>query len=291
MDDNLADADQILLSILIPTYKRPELLAHALRSVAAQTRQANEVIVVDNDEEKSAVDTVKSFNQSIPKLKYIQASTRKGGAFSMNVAARAASGDWLVYLDDDDYWNREYLATVEQTIKSGGSNCIVTWIGYDFDGIIRGGKKMPRNITVDQIIRDGNPGFVDSNMAIERSLYESLEGLDESMPSSPDIDFLIRIIESGAIYSVIEEELTFLRQHSAARLTDIDSGNRAKGAAKLLEKHGHKVSWTARRKLKGRLHAGEFATTNSTASRWRHAIMSALNGDRSVTREFLRRPW
>jgi glycosyltransferase involved in cell wall biosynthesis len=291
VDVKPADADRILLSILIPTYKRPQLLVQALESVAAQTRPADEVIVIDNDGAKSAANTVEMFNERLPNLKYLPSSAKNGAAYSMNVGAQAATGSWLVYLDDDDYWDREYLASVEDVISEGGSDCVITWIAYDIDGVISGGKRMPRSITIEELIKNGNPGFIGSNIAIEKSLYDRLEGLDESMPSSPDLDFLIRIVESGATYRVIEKELTFLHQHSGPRLTDQSTGYRAIGAAKLLEKHGHKVSWTARRRMNGRMHAGAFAASNNPISRWRHAVMATLNGNRSVAKKLLKRPW
>jgi glycosyltransferase involved in cell wall biosynthesis len=284
-------ADSKLLSVLIPTYKRPDFLALALDSVAAQTRRADEVIVVDNDEAKSAAETVEAYRGSIPNLNYVPESAQAGASFAMNVAGHTATGDWLVFLDDDDYWAPEYLATVHSVISNGEVDFTVTWIAYDYDGVIRGGKKMPRNITIEQILRAGNPGFVGTNIAIEKSLYERLGGLDESMPSSSDVDFLIRMIESGAKYDVIEAELTFLRQHTGPRLTDLSAGYRAVGAAKLLEKHGHKISWSTRRILRGRMHANAFAVAQIPMSRWRHAIMAAVNGNRSNAKEFLKRPW
>jgi hypothetical protein len=140
---------------------------------------------------------------------------------------------------------------------------VVTWVGYDYDGTLIGGKKMPRTITVEEIMRGGNPGFVGTNIAIEKSLYVRLDGLDESMPSSPDIDFLIRLVEAGATYHVIESELAFQRQHSGPRLIDQSSGYRAIGAAKLLKKHGHKVSWIARRKIRGRMHTSAFIAAHT----------------------------
>lgn len=283
-------ADSIHLSILIPTYKRPELLSKALESVAAQTRQADEVIVVDNDEAKTALGTIEKLNSKIVNLNYKPDSSRQGAAFAMNVAGNEASGNWLVYLDDDDYWHPEYLVTLEQAIEHSAANCIITWLAYDFDGSIIGGKKMPRQITIEKIIRDGNPGFVGTNFAVQKSLFQNLGGVDESTPTG-DIDLLIRIIESGATYHVIESELTYQRQHSGARLTDLAAGHLAMGRAMLLKRHGHKVSWSARRKMRGRMHAAAFWSTHNPISKWRHSMLAVLNGDRSTTREFLKRPW
>jgi len=291
MDNHSTDSSPNLLSILIPTYKRPELLALTLESVAAQTRPADEVIVVDNDKAKSASDTVKAFSHDIPNLQYIPASAKQGKCYALNIAGHAAKGNWLVFLDDDDYWDREYLETFDQAINKSGCNCIISWVAWDFDGIINGGKKMPSEITLEQIMWHGNPGFVGSNNAFEKSLFERLGGLDESMQSSEDIDLLIRIIESGAKYHVVEDFLSFQRQHSGPRLTDLSTGFRTAGAAKLLQKHGHKVSWKARRKMRGRLHASAYVTVQSPFSRWYHAVLATLNGNRSVTRDLLKHPW
>lgn len=97
-----------LVSVVIPTYKRePEMLKRALDSVACQTYQDLEVIVVDDspaDFEKRPL--IKELVTSYDKLKinYIQHKTNKGGAAARNTGIEASNGEFVALLDDDDEW-------------------------------------------------------------------------------------------------------------------------------------------------------------------------------------------
>lgn len=85
-----------LLSIIIPTYNRPHLLPRAVESALAQTIEDFEVIVVD-DASPEAVNLPEH-----PRLKVIRQPENRGGSAARNVGAKAARGQWITYLDDDD---------------------------------------------------------------------------------------------------------------------------------------------------------------------------------------------
>lgn len=86
----------ILLSIIIPTYNRPQLLLRAVNSALAQTIENFEVIVVD-DCSLQPVNLPKD-----PRLRIIRLSENKGVSAAKNLGAKAAKGRWITYLDDDD---------------------------------------------------------------------------------------------------------------------------------------------------------------------------------------------
>lgn len=85
-----------LLSIIIPTYNRPNLLPRAVESALKQTVDDLEVIVVDDA-------STKPLNLSEhPWLRIVRLPKNRGGAAARNVGARVAHGHWIAYLDDDD---------------------------------------------------------------------------------------------------------------------------------------------------------------------------------------------
>lgn len=85
-----------LISIIIPTYNRPQLLPRAVKSALEQTVDDLEVVVVD-DASAEPVNLPEH-----PRLKIVRLSVNSGIATARNAGALAARGRWLAYLDDDD---------------------------------------------------------------------------------------------------------------------------------------------------------------------------------------------
>lgn len=85
-----------LISIIIPTHNRPNLLPRAVESALAQTLDDFEVIVVDD----ASTEPVQLPEH--PRLRLIRLDQSHGGAGARNVGTKAAQGRWITYLDDDD---------------------------------------------------------------------------------------------------------------------------------------------------------------------------------------------
>ena len=91
-----------LFSIVIPTYNRAELLKRCLNSVIAQTVQDWEAIVVDNYSEDNTEEVVNSFHDS--RIRYLKNHNHGVIAVSRNKALDLAKGQYVCFLDSDDYW-------------------------------------------------------------------------------------------------------------------------------------------------------------------------------------------
>ncbi len=100
-------------SVVIPTQRRREPLARALRSVFAQEgleADTVEIVVVDNDVEPSARETVAALQAEAPfPLVYVH-EPRPGVATARNTGVRAARGELLAFLDDDQEAQPRWLA-------------------------------------------------------------------------------------------------------------------------------------------------------------------------------------
>ena len=91
------------VSIIIPTYQRPELLKRALDSCVNQTYKNIEIIVIDDNKVNSDyAKKTKKIVDAYPQVKYIKNKTNLGGAETRNVGIKAASGEFIAFLDDDD---------------------------------------------------------------------------------------------------------------------------------------------------------------------------------------------
>jgi glycosyltransferase involved in cell wall biosynthesis len=91
-----------LVSVVIPTFARAELVQRAIRSVFAQTHRNIEVIVVvDGDDPETASALAKIAD---PRFRYIVHEVQQGAGPARDTGALAARGEWVAFLDDDDDW-------------------------------------------------------------------------------------------------------------------------------------------------------------------------------------------
>jgi teichuronic acid biosynthesis glycosyltransferase TuaG len=99
---------QDLVSVIIPTWNRGTLLLRAVESALEQTHTNTEVLVCDDASTDGSIDLLRrSFAEAMEakKLKIIGSSTCSGGpAAPRNNGLRQAEGNWIAFLDSDDWW-------------------------------------------------------------------------------------------------------------------------------------------------------------------------------------------
>lgn len=100
--------DNPLVSVIIPTYKRAHMLPRAIRSVCEQTYSNIEVLVVSDNEPddeftRQAREVVESFCDN--RVRLIVQQKHINGAVARNVGIKASKGDYITFLDDDDYYD------------------------------------------------------------------------------------------------------------------------------------------------------------------------------------------
>jgi glycosyltransferase involved in cell wall biosynthesis len=104
-----------VVSVLIPTFNRPQYLYKALASVLQQSYSSLEVIVV-NDGGEDVGGIVNSFHD--PRLVFINRKENCGKAFSLNEALKQAHGKYVAYLDDDDLYYPRHIETLVDVLEN-----------------------------------------------------------------------------------------------------------------------------------------------------------------------------
>jgi glycosyltransferase involved in cell wall biosynthesis len=91
-----------VVSAVIPTRNRPELVCRAVHSVLSQTVRDIECIVVLDGPDMATVHALREITD--PRLRVMELSENVGGCEARNAGGRAARGEWVALLDDDDEW-------------------------------------------------------------------------------------------------------------------------------------------------------------------------------------------
>src|SRR5947207_1362709 len=99
------------LSVIIPSYKSAETLPAAIESILAQTRPANEIIVVDDGSPADANGIERTADACAPYFRHIRLIRQKnaGASAARNTGIARSHGDLLAFLDADDVWEPEKL--------------------------------------------------------------------------------------------------------------------------------------------------------------------------------------
>lgn len=112
------------VSVIVPTRNRCRLLRRALDSVRAQTYRNFELIVVDDGSTDGTSEMVRSIGD--PRIRLVRNSSRRGAGYSRHLGAGLATGDFLAFLDSDDFWLRDKLARqVAAAMEHGGDRVVV----------------------------------------------------------------------------------------------------------------------------------------------------------------------
>ena len=101
-------------SVCIATYKRPELLKKLMDSLLNQKNiifSEVELIVVDNDAEGSARNIVESYIGKVPCNISYEIQPEKNIAITRNIAVKKASGEYIFFIDDDEYADENWMHT------------------------------------------------------------------------------------------------------------------------------------------------------------------------------------
>jgi GT2 family glycosyltransferase/glycosyltransferase involved in cell wall biosynthesis/2-polyprenyl-3-methyl-5-hydroxy-6-metoxy-1,4-benzoquinol methylase len=114
--DSRSGAPSPLVSVIVPTYNRLEWLRETLQSILAQTYRQFEIVVV-NDAGPDISPVVAGLNAE-GKIRVIAHSENKGLGAARNTGVRAARGKYIAYLDDDDIFLPNHLATLVSHLET-----------------------------------------------------------------------------------------------------------------------------------------------------------------------------
>lgn len=180
-------SDGPLVSIVIPTWNRREVLLAALESVRAQDWQRWEAIVVDDGSDDGTIEAVERLAAEDPRFVLVP-RPHEGVCRARNSGLSVARGDYVAFLDSDNEWQPAYLSRMIATMERDGLGAAYGALMVETDDGPR-----YRSIQVDlEMLLVSN--HVDMNVLIVRAdVMREVGGFDESLRRTVDYDLVLRI--------------------------------------------------------------------------------------------------
>jgi GT2 family glycosyltransferase len=229
------------VSVITPAFNSSEYISETLASVFAQTFTDFEVIVINGgspDTEQLEL-ALQPYRDSIV---YIKQSNR-GVAADRNAGIRIARGEYLAFLDGDDLWFPEYLASqmrlFEETPSLDMVYCDAVYFGNEgqgdpahFGSWRRPGKTCmegsPSNgpVTFESLLA-GKCSVVTSKTVVRRRVMEECGMFDEGRSRAEDFDMWLRLAHHGSNISYHKSVLGGHRLHSGSLASSVISSSQA----------------------------------------------------------------
>lgn len=212
-----------LVSAVITTHNRIDLLLKAIESVKTQTYRNIECIVVDDvstDETKRIMEEY----QEKGDIKYIRIDVSRGGNFARNEGIRNAEGEYIAFLDDDDEW---YPTKIEKQLHKLDEHPDAKLCYCSLRRVYNGGEKIEdldvNTMKEGDLSKEILKGVIctTSAMMVEKNLLYEIGLFDESLKFWQEYDLCIRICQKTKVVAV-RENLVLYRINivDTARLTN-----------------------------------------------------------------------
>lgn len=118
------------VSVVLTTYDRPTYLPEAVATVAEQTYEPVELIVVDDASPTPASDVVSADEYDVSSFEIVRHDDNRGPNAARNTGISAANGEYIAFLDDDDRWLPEKLDRQVERFEAADSDLGVVSTGW-----------------------------------------------------------------------------------------------------------------------------------------------------------------
>lgn len=203
------------VSVVIPAYNAEDFLSRAIESILAQTLAPKEIIVIDDGSTDRTVEIVEGFGDKIKLISQENA----GVSAARNKGIRESTGEFIAFLDSDDYFllPTKLEEQIEIAQETSADIVISGWLVIDEKEtpIIerKPWNKIPK-LDLYNWLRF--QGVLPSAMLFRCSALLKVAGFDEDLRHAEDIDLVLRMSLAGFRTKWLEKVVVAYRQHSGS---------------------------------------------------------------------------
>jgi glycosyltransferase involved in cell wall biosynthesis len=205
-----------LITVGIPSYNHAKFLAKCLNSVVNQTYPNLEVIVVDNYSTDGTDDILSGFSDH--RISVIKVNNGGSIAMSRNTILDKSRGEWIAFLDSDDWWKEDKLEKCAHNFRAGIDLIYHDLIVVDettdrTQSMSIKSRKLEKPVFKDLIIK-GNT-IATSSVVVRKTILGKVNGMNESeeMFGIEDFNTWLKISQITDGFKLISQDLGFYRKH------------------------------------------------------------------------------
>jgi len=211
-----------LVSIVIPAFNAGRFIRRALDSVLAQTHGEWEIVVVEDGTHDETESVVRQFAASVPQsVRYENNGFNLGVSATRNRAMALARGDALAFLDADDRWTPEHLASGLETLEQGADLCFSGFHIFDESTQMVVGSFVPD----DGVMENPLPRLFESNfiqtsslVMMRREAVEKAGGFDGDLKVGEDCDYWLRALSLGGRLACTGKLTCYYAKHGGSAM-------------------------------------------------------------------------
>jgi glycosyltransferase involved in cell wall biosynthesis len=204
-----------LVSVVMPVYNGEKYLRDAVESVFAQTYSPIELVAVDDGSSDNSAALLASYGERIVVVR----QTNSGVAAARNAGIQAAHGEFIAFLDQDDWWHPEKVRRQVECFLTDPRLGLVHTVTIHFDdtqGAILGGSSPGTAALVGDCLEQlllGN-GIYNSSVMVRRHVFTVVGLLDTTMAGNTvqDYELWLRIAQRFP-FGYVSEPMTVWRLH------------------------------------------------------------------------------
>jgi glycosyltransferase involved in cell wall biosynthesis len=201
-------SDRYEISCIIPSFNAADYIREALDSIQGQTLKPFETIVVDDGSTDETAKIIANYGTPVT---YIYQDNAGPGA-ARNRGIELARGDFLAFLDADDVWHPDKLASQMERFKQRPElEYCLTYKRNFWEAALKSEEDRLRQ--EGHAITEDVPGYVMQSMLARARTFEKVGLLDATLRIGEDTDWIARAEDMGVQREVLEDVLLFRRLH------------------------------------------------------------------------------
>lgn len=210
------------VSVIMPCYNSAPFVAEAVKSALQQTHRTLEVIVVDDGSSDGSAEIVQCLAAENRDRVQCLRQQRKGPYPARNLGLRHARGEFVAFLDADDYWAPDCIEKLHGALIA--RRAAIAYCGWQNVGAgVRAAPYVPPEYETDDPVAHflrTCPWPIHAGL-IRRSLVETLKGFSERRFSSMDYDFWLRALAMTRDIVRVPEVLAYYRWHGQGQVSAV----------------------------------------------------------------------
>lgn len=201
-----------IFSIVTSAYNAQEFILHALESIRNQTEKDFEYIIIDNGSEDNTFNIINEFLSHNPNMdiKVYHFDKNMGISGGRNAGIERAKGEYICFLDADDYWYENKLDEMKKAILSNPEYTVFChWENHIKDGKTSLAKyrRINNSRSYEDLLFNGNC-LSTSAVVIKKENIREINGFDTSLKAGEeDFDCWLRLARNGARFYMVEKPL------------------------------------------------------------------------------------